>query len=154
MARPMSALRAAFAGVMLAGTVAACSSAPIDAVHLPGSGEVVPGAPAECAGSFPFSIGPATLDDLGLLPADWPAPPEGSVLCATTHTNGGLTETADFVTELAPGGVLAHYTSALPARARLERTVDATLVGSIGAVSFEIRPDEGRFTIVITGTNR
>lgn len=153
MARPMSTLRAAFAGAMLAGTIAACSSAPIDALHPPGSGEVAAGAPAECAGSFPFSIGPATLDDLSLLPADWPGPPEDSVLCATTHTNGGLTETADFVTALAPGEVLAHYTTTLPGRARLE-TVDATLVGSIGAVSFQIRPDEGRFTIVITGANR
>jgi hypothetical protein len=157
MARPLPVLSAALLGLVLVGAVVACTSAPIDTVRTPATGELAAGIPVECAGSFPFTLGPVTLHDLSLMPAAWPPAPGSSVLCATTRTSGGLTETAEYATALDAATVLEYYADALPAAAGVEfidGSAGVVLVGALDPVSFEIRPVDGRFTIVLSEAQR
>jgi hypothetical protein len=153
MARPLPVLSAALLGLVFVGTVAGCTSAPIDTVRTPATGELAAGSPVECAGSFPFALGPVTVHDLGLIPADWPSTPASSVLCATTRTNGGLIETVEYATALGPAAVLEYYAAELPVEAGVEfidGAAGVVLVGELDPVSFEIRPVDGRFAIVLS----
>lgn len=69
--------------------------------------------PEACRGPFPQAFGPADIDELGLLPPDFPEPPVQATLCLTAETVGGSHETASYATSATPEEVLAAYVTAL-----------------------------------------
>lgn len=111
------------------------------------------GVPEECLAVSIASFPGADLADVAALPADWPEPPAGSILCATS--DGGTTETAAYAASVAFDRVVAHYESSLPAAYETVRlsgeengTGYASLDGVGPGVGFQIRENDGGFTLV------
>jgi hypothetical protein len=158
MPRTHPAIPAGLAGLAVAALIAACASPQIDrvpAVLIPGpiTGEIgpAPGVPAECLAAFPLAVGPARLDDLSLLPEDWPAPPERSTLCLTSARADRSIETADYATSLDPIEIVSYYAARMPAGTNWQRAEVGSglvLTGTAGQLFFEIRPGAGAFTIL------
>ncbi|MGJ0203884.1 hypothetical protein NHL51_06950 [Leucobacter sp. gxy201] len=127
--------------------------APADAVEeatLPA--EPAPGVPEECGEIYPWATGPASLDDLELVPEGWPAAPEGATICTTQ--SGGAVETASYVTEVPSDEVFSHFEEALAqyAPVRISGDENGTSYASLdssdgGAFGFQIREAEGGFVI-------
>ncbi|MEF3405531.1 hypothetical protein [Agromyces sp. CCNWLW203] len=109
------------------------------------------GVPEVCLDTFATALAAASLDDLALLPPDWPEPVTGSTLCVTSETVGGSRESAEYATDADAAAVLAHFEQALPAEYAAVRTEgafgDEVLTGTAGDVVFEIGTGDGRFSI-------
>lgn len=114
-----------------------------------GSGDV----PPECLEAALPAVGPASLDDVALLPADWPTPPAGSTLCVTTEGFGDLpTESLSYATSASPDEVLAHYEAQLAAYAPAREpspTGGEALVGQRDDLAFQLRAADGSFVLVL-----
>jgi hypothetical protein len=107
-------------------------------------------APPECQDAFPLALEPASLDDVTLIPSDWPQPPAGATLCGTSHTLDGNIETLDYALAADSTDVLDAYESALPETYTSMREDDGlgeVITGTGGGVSFEITPRDGSFTL-------
>ncbi|WP_164861749.1 hypothetical protein, partial [Microbacterium sp. CPCC 204701] len=123
---------------------------------VPGQQTIDPAAgavPEECAQAFPLAYAPADIAMIESLPVDWPAPPAGAILCVTSETVGGSSETASYATETPIGDVLAHYEAQLPGY-DLDRsdgaengTGYATLDGTNGDIAFQVRETDGGFIL-------
>jgi hypothetical protein len=108
-------------------------------------------APEECLQPFPISVGGATLDDVELVPADWPAEPAGAVLCGTGGTLDGNQDYAQFAVPLDAEAVLAYYEGALPAGYTVEPTDTVSgpgLTGTAGTITFVVEPKDGGVNLV------
>jgi hypothetical protein len=106
----------------------------------------LPEAPEECLEAFPLSVGGATLDDVELIPADWPAAPDGAVLCGTGGTLEGNQAYAEYAVPLDGAALLGHYQTAFPAGYTVEPTETISgpgLSGAAGEVYFTVEPREG-----------
>lgn len=106
--------------------------------------------PEECS-DYLFAVAPAELGEVELMPADWPAPPEGSVLCVTS--TGGSTETASYALDTPITEVLDYYESVLTADGMFRAdgaengTGYATLDGATAEVQFQVRESDGGFVL-------
>lgn len=149
--RPDSRWGAVLFAVVVSGTLASCGAGPstIDFVQ---PQDAPAGVPQECTGPFPTAFGPASIDDVELLPDGWPEPPTGSTLCVTTETLEGAMESADYATTSSPEQVLEHYEGALPAdisAVRADGDEGAMLTGMVGHITFQVTPTDGAFSIVL-----
>lgn len=141
-----------FAAALL--SLAACGSSD-DALPETSAGQTVDtassGVPEECKVVYPAAFATPDIEDIALLPADWPEPPGGSTLCQTAETVGGSHESADYATDLDAEQVLQAYEKELDPSFDVSRQPgpfgDEVLVGSSGDVDFEISADEGKFRI-------
>jgi hypothetical protein len=117
-----------------------------------------------CLEAYPLSaLAPADIDALTLMPADWPAPPDDAVLCATSESDGeGIDgapytiQDADYASSASIDSVLAHYEGALGSH-ELVRTDGAesgtgyaALDGTVGEIGFQIRETDGGFTVLLS----
>lgn len=106
--------------------------------------------PEECRGPFPQAFGTPDLGDISMLPDGFPDPPVTAVLCLTSETVGGQTETASYATEASEEEILAGYESAL---ASYDATREQDGVGrpivtaTAGEVFLQVTPQEGGFVI-------
>jgi hypothetical protein len=103
-------------------------------------------APEECLGAFPLAVGGATLDDVELLPADWPVAPDGATLCGTGGTLEGNQDYLEYAVPLEGEALLAHYRAAFPATYTVEDTETISgpgLTGAAGEVFFTVEPRDG-----------
>ena len=123
-----------------------------DGEQMPLPEERAEGVPDECFEVYPWAPGTASLDDLQLVPADWPAAPADATLCTTT--GGGAVETAAFVGDQPAEQILAHYETALDGYelARVSGEQNGTGYESLdgsdgGAFTFQIREAEGGFLL-------
>lgn len=110
-------------------------------------------APEECLEVSIYSVAGADIADVTSQPADWPAPPAGSVLCATSGSANA--ETASYASALTIDEVFDHYASSLPSgydavvlSGEENGTGYASLDGAGAGVAFQIRANDGGFTIV------
>lgn len=112
----------------------------------------VEGMPPECAvvsvGWYPG----IDISNVENMPADWPAPPEDSTLCATS--SGGSIQTAAYASPLSIDEVLAFYEAALPAgftAAQVSGEENGTgyesLEGNGPGIAFQVRENDGGFTL-------
>lgn len=134
----------------------AAGSEPPAAADDPSGDEQAAEVPDECVDAFPQAIGPADLEDVAALPADWPDPPAGSTLCLTASGLGSpATETMSYATPADEAGVLAHYEGALTGFS-VERTPSPTggemLTGDGAGIGFQIQPGAGTVVIVLQPT--
>lgn len=112
------------------------------------------GAPEECAEAFPMAFGDADIDDVSMMPADWPEPVDDAVLCSTSGTIGDAVESAEFATSLPEEEVLSSFESALGdlgytvSRGDSSGLDRAVLAGTAGEVAFEITAVPGGYTVV------
>ncbi|GAA2250222.1 hypothetical protein N1031_19945 [Herbiconiux moechotypicola] len=118
-----------------------------------GAEEPLGDVPEECLAVSVTSWPGADLADVESIPASWPQPPSGSVLCSTG--GGGSTETAAYASPLAIDEILAHYESSLGSEYSFERfsgeengTGYDSLDGSGPGVGFQVRENDGGFTLV------
>lgn len=106
--------------------------------------------PEECRGPFPQAFGTPDLGDISMLPDGFPDPPVAAVLCLTSETVGGQTETASYATDASEEEILAGYESAL---ASYDATREQDGVGrpivtaTAGEVFLQVTPQEGGFVI-------
>ncbi|GAB2551328.1 hypothetical protein [Leucobacter ruminantium] len=152
-----SAVGAALLGVLVLAGCSAGGNAEVAAPEETGASaplpeETAPGVPEECAEVYPWATGPASLDDLALVPDGWPEAPEGATICTTQ--SGGAVETASYVTESPSEEVFAHFEGALAqyAPVRISGEENGTGYASLdssdgGAFGFQIREAEGGFVI-------
>jgi uncharacterized protein YceK len=109
--------------------------------------------PEECREAFPLAMGGADIADLALLPSDWPAPPDGAVLCGTAETIGGARETASYAIDAPIGDVLTHYETALTGYETFRESGDEngtgydSLSGGDDVFGFQIRESDGGFVL-------
>jgi len=115
------------------------------------------GMPEECTRVSAGWLPGADIADVEALPADWPAPPDGSTLCMTL--SGGSTETAAYASPLPIEDVFAHYEANLPPGLTVARSTGEengtgydTLDGEGAGISFQIRRNDGGFTLVVAGS--
>ena len=111
----------------------------------------LPPAPEECLAAFPLAVGGATLDDVDLIPADWPAAPDSAVLCGTGGTPDGNQDYAEYAVALDGEALLAHYEGAFPAGYTVEPTdtiYGPGLTGTAGEVTFVVEPRDGALNLV------
>lgn len=109
--------------------------------------------PAECV-TVAIGWHPGVdIADVEAMPGDWPEPPKGSTLCSTS--GGDSVETAAYASDLPIEDVFAHYESALPdgyGSAHVSGADTGTgypsLDGSGPGIAFEIRQNDGGFTLV------
>jgi hypothetical protein len=130
-----------------ADTAAAVESAVEDAVEDAG----LPPAPEECLTPFPLAVGVATLDDVDLIPADWPAAPDGAVLCGTGGTLDGNQDYAEYAVPLDGAALLAYYEGVFPAGYTVEPTDTIHgpgLTGTAGEVTFVVEPRDGGLNLI------
>jgi hypothetical protein len=156
-ARP-SAAPPAIAGALLAAglLLTACGGdAEADAAVEEAVGDAVaeglPEAPEQCLAPFPLAVGGATLDDVDLIPADWPAAPDGAVLCGTGGTLDGNQDYAEYAVTLDGEALLAYYQGAFPAGYTVEPTDTIGgpgLTGTAGDVTFVVEPRDGGMNLV------
>lgn len=153
MRRTSPTARRVLAGVLLAAAalLPSCAVGAGDDLAEAGAGDAVAEAPEECRGPFPLATGDADAADLDGVPAGFPDPPAGSVLCETGGRPDGGQEYAHYATALPAEEVLAHYTAGGPG-AELGRTgLGAPAVtGTAGAVSWIVEPVDGGFRVVFT----
>ena len=106
--------------------------------------------PEECREPFPQAFGSPDLGEISLLPDGFPEPPVDAVLCLTSETIGGGTETASYATSASEEEILAGYESAL---ASFDGTREADGIGrtivtaAAGDVFIQVTPQEGGFVI-------
>jgi hypothetical protein len=111
----------------------------------------LPPAPEECLTPFPLSVGGATLDDVDLIPADWPAAPDGAVLCGTGGTADGNQDYAEYAVPLDGEALLAYYQGVFPAGYTVEPTDTIHgpgLTGTAGDVTFVVEPRDGGLNLL------
>jgi len=160
--------RSALVAVTVAGALALVGCQAVDSAVPGSSGDrgVVGAADgaqdpvADVAGDMPEECVEVTIGwypgvdiaDVDLMPADWPAPPSGSTLCSTS--TGGSIQTASYASPLSIDDVFAHYEAGLPdayTTVRLSGEETGTgyesLEGENGEVGFEIRRNDGGFTL-------
>lgn len=113
------------------------------------------GAPEECAEAFPMAFGDADIDDVSLMPADWPEPIEDAVLCSTSATVEESIEEAEFATSLSEEEVLSAFESALSGldgytvvRGDSSGLDRAVLGGTAGKTAFNITAVPGGYTLI------
>jgi hypothetical protein len=167
-ARPTIRRSPALAGALLAvgllltacgGDAEADAAAALDSAVEEAAGAVadaaedagVPPAPEECLTPFPLSVGGATLDDVELIPADWPAAPDAAVLCGTGGTLDGNQDYAEYAVPLDGEALLAHYEAAFPAGYTVEPTDTIHgpgLTGTAGEVTFVVEPRDGGLNLI------
>ncbi len=121
----------------------------------PGGDDFAEEMPKECES---VSIGwypGVDIADVSLMPDAWPAPPADSTLCSTS--GGGSSETAAYASSLSIDEVFAHSESQFPADVAPQRftgeengTGYETLDGQFGDVGFQIRRNDGGFTLVFS----
>lgn len=164
--RPRGAFAAAATMVALL-TLTACTGAPEEPAPITdaamgedsgqsGIGDSDPSqlVPEECADAYLFAAGPADIAEITLMPADWPASPAGAILCLTSETMDGSSETASYATEAPIEDVFAHYEGALTGYEVYRSdgaetgTGYATLDGVGADVAFQIRETDGGFVLV------
>lgn len=108
------------------------------------------GVPEECAEAFPTAFGPADISDVELLPADFPEPPDGAVLCETGGTADGSQEYLNYASDLGEEEVFAHYEAGLPDAERGEDGIGAPILsGSADGVYWQVEAEDGGFSIVV-----
>jgi hypothetical protein len=117
-----------------------------------------PAVPEECTEAFPGTFGEPDIDDVSLMPADWPEPIDDAVLCTTSSTADDSQESASYATSSDEEDVLAAFESALGGLdgyevsrkdpSGLGRTM---LSGSAGGVFFELEAVPGGFSVVFAG---
>lgn len=140
-----------------AGEGGAARDAARSEVQMPLPEERAEGVPDECFEAYPWATGPADLDDLSLVPANWPSAPDDATLCVVA--GGGVSESAAYVSSGDPAAILDHYESALDGYqlARVSGEQNGTgyesLDGSTGALSFQIREAERGFLITFISEN-
>lgn len=145
---------AAASAALLVVALAGCAAAPDEAADA-AADQTSPGAatgvPEVCLDTFATALASASLDDLALLPPDWPEPVAGSTLCVTSETIGGARESAEYATDADAAVVLEHFEQALPAEYAAVRAEgafgDEVLTGTAGDVVFEIGTGDGSFSI-------
>jgi len=165
MIRPRLRLAGALAALSIAGLLASCSadaestgpavSGPGDEqeeVSMPLPDERAPGVPEECFEHYPWATGPADPAALTSQPDDWPDPPAGSTLCATS--GGGASEMASYVTPASTEEILDHYESALQGYqvSRISGEENGTGYDSLDGsndrgLSFQVREADGGFIL-------
>lgn len=112
----------------------------------------VEGMPPECAvvsvGWYPG----VDISNIENMPADWPAPPEGSTLCSTQ--SGGSIQTAAYASPQEFAEIAAFYQEALPAGFTAETVSGAdngtgydSLDGNGPGIAFQVRENDGGFTL-------
>jgi hypothetical protein len=109
------------------------------------------GVPEECA-PFLLAVGPADQSEIEHAPHDFPEPPAGSMLCLTSETMDGSTETADYAYEGDVAEVYSHYESTLGPEWNLERVENIggdVLSGGTDEVGLEVRSVEGGFRLAL-----
>lgn len=110
--------------------------------------------PEECSDAYVLAAAPADIAEIALMPADWPAPPDGAILCMTSETMDGSSETASYASHTGIEGVFDHYSAALSgyeifrADGAETGTGYATLDGVGAGVAFQIRETDGGFVLV------
>ncbi|GAA1930755.1 hypothetical protein GCM10009775_23510 [Microbacterium aoyamense] len=118
------------------------------------SGPVDVDVPDECRETYPLAVVPADIADVELQPGDWPEPPEGSTLCATSGSIDGASETASYATTQPFEEVAAFYEAALSGYETYRSdgaesgTGYATLDGAGSEVDFQVRESDGGFLVV------
>jgi len=165
--RPRVALAAAATTTFALLTLTACTGAPeepdttteavtAEASGQSGTGESDPSqlVPEECAEAYPLAAAPADIAEITLMPTDWPAPPDDAILCLTSETLDGSTETASYATDAAIEEVLSYYETSLSsyeiyrADGAETGTGYAALDGVGGDVAFQVRETDGGFILV------
>jgi hypothetical protein len=105
-----------------------------------------------CVAAYPMAFGEVHLEDVEMLPDDWPEPPVDATLCVTSGTVGDAMETADYITDADEDEVLAAYLDALSAYGAAEDEDglgDPVVTGQVGSdVLFQVQSEPGRFSLV------
>ncbi|WP_460772734.1 hypothetical protein [Microbacterium sp. GXF7504] len=134
------------------------SDAPVEAIEPAAGEDILDGVPEACRDAFPLAMPGVDAADLELMPADWPAPPSGAVLCTTMDSVGGGSESAGYAIDLPVEDVFAHYEASLSGYELFRSdgaengTGYATLDGVGADVGFQVRETDGGFTLVfVTG---
>lgn len=112
--------------------------------------KAAPGVPEECADFM--ALEPASLDDVELLPADWPEPPVDATLCTTSGTLDGGQESMDYATDASPEQVLAGYEAALGeygAQLDQDGLGRDIVVATAGDVTIQVTADDGAYSVVL-----
>ena len=125
--------------------------AAVDAAGEQASDADVLAAPEECLAPFPLAVGGATLDDVELIPADWPAAPAGAVLCGSGGTLDGNQDYVEYAVTLDGDALLAYYQGAFPAGytvGPIDTIGGPGLTGTAGDVTFVVEPREGGVNLV------
>lgn len=112
----------------------------------------VDGMPPECAvvgvGWYPG----IDIANVETMPADWPEAPEGATLCSTL--SGGSVQTAVYASDWGTDAIFEYYGDSLPAGYTATQasgadngTGYATLEGNGPGVAFQVRENDGGFTL-------
>lgn len=109
------------------------------------------GVPEECGAAFPMAWGEPDLAE-AQLPAGWPEPPPGAVLCAVSGGDG--VQTVDYATDLDAAALLDHYEDALSGAEGYDVTREEpaglgheVISGLAGEAGFQVDPREGGFRL-------
>ncbi len=104
------------------------------------------GVPEECRTAFPSALAAASLDDLDVVPTNWPEPPVPATLCQASGSLDGTIATIDYVTDVSPEEVLAAYEAALvPFEVGADRS--AGLTGQAGSTAFSVTAPAGTIRV-------
>ncbi|MGY1811462.1 hypothetical protein [Blastococcus sp. SYSU D00820] len=114
---------------------------PSGAFENPGS------APEECAEAFPLAQG-GDIADVESVPADFPEPPDGAVLCETGGTVRGGQEYVSYAADLSGEEVLAYYEANGPGAERIDSGLGEAVTGTSGDVIWQVDPQDGGFRVV------
>lgn len=109
------------------------------------------GVPEACLGAFPVAMGAPDLDDVEMLPADWPAAPADATLCQVSSTADGSIATVDYATTQDATAALDAWETALAAYspARGDEGAGEQLTGTADGVAFEVTTRPGAVTVVL-----
>ncbi|GAA1761866.1 hypothetical protein GCM10009795_005390 [Nocardioides hankookensis] len=106
--------------------------------------------PKECKKAFPMALDTPHLDEVELMPADWPEPPLDATLCVTEGNEDGSQQWAEYATDATPEEVIAAYQPALESYGAQRADNDTTLAlgGTVGETAFVVSASEGFYRLI------